>query len=97
MSNREKEVTNYRQYNGNNYHTDYVPQEGEFFMGDAKGSDSQTAIWTYNARGLNEEQKKVYEAQIKNEAPEGSEFVRHKNGDGSETFILKVPMGRQRG
>ena len=89
-------MSNYRNTNGLNYGNDYVPGPGEHFMGDTPRDDDRWMIQTFNAGGRNEVAKEQLRRDIMANAPEGSILETHVNADGSETFVLKTPTGRQR-
>lgn len=82
-------MSDYRQRNGYNYGTDYVPGPGEQFFGDAGKCDF--IISTHNVQGRREEDILAAERKIAEFLPEGATIERHQNGDGSITLIEKIP------
>ena len=81
-------MSDYRQQNGKNYGTDYVPQLGEKWLGDP--GDYEVSIYSHDLTGNAESQERMWE-NVRANLPAGATMHLHTNGDGSKTIIVKTP------
>lgn len=81
-------MSDYKQRNGENYGTDYVPQLGEKWFGDS--GDCDVLISSHSLTGNAESQERMWE-NVRANLPAGATMHLHTNVDGSKTIIVKTP------